>query len=356
MAVRAALLLAGLLAVTGAAAIGGRRPAGRRRRPTIPSSGSRRSRASGRWPGRAARTRARSATLQGDPRYQANYDRALDDPRRRATASRRSPSAPTASTISGRTATMSAASSGARRWPATAPTRPNGRRCSTSTRWPRTEDANLGLSGHAAACRPRSGAAWSSSPTAAATPMSCASSTSRERRFVEGGFCLPEGKQSVTWEDENTLLVARDWGPGTMTASGYPFVVKRLRRGQTLDRGRGSVSRPARGRARRAVRAARQRRPRPRRRRLSRHRLLPQRVHPVPPPAATSTLPIPHRASLAGIVDGRLLVTLDEPWEAAPGLRFRRRFDRLLRSRRMEARSAAAPGRAWSGRRGRARR
>jgi prolyl oligopeptidase len=33
----------------------------------------------------------------------------------------------------------------------------------------------------------------------------------------------------------HTLLVARDWGPGTMTASGYAFVVKTLSRGQALD-------------------------------------------------------------------------------------------------------------------------
>ncbi len=53
--------------------------------------------------------------------------------------------------------------------------------------------------------------------------------------FVAGGFALPEGKQSATWLDADMLLVARDWGPGTMTASGYPFVLKRLRRGQPLD-------------------------------------------------------------------------------------------------------------------------
>src|SRR5580692_10873777 len=53
--------------------------------------------------------------------------------------------------------------------------------------------------------------------------------------FVAGGFSLPEGKQSGTWLDADTLLVARDWGPGTMTASGYPFVLKRLRRGMPLD-------------------------------------------------------------------------------------------------------------------------
>ena len=35
--------------------------------------------------------------------------------------------------------------------------------------------------------------------------------------------------------DADTLILARDWGPGTMTASGYPFVVKTLKRGQSLD-------------------------------------------------------------------------------------------------------------------------
>ena len=53
-------------------------------------------------------------------------------------------------------------------------------------------------------------------------------------KFVTGGFILPEGKQSATWLDADTLFVARDWGPGTMTASGYPFILKRLRRGQPL--------------------------------------------------------------------------------------------------------------------------
>jgi len=56
----------------------------------------------------------------------------------------------------------------------------------------------------------------------------------RTKQFVEGGFSLPEGKQNVTWVDADTILVAREWGPGTMTQSGYPFVIKRLRRGQTL--------------------------------------------------------------------------------------------------------------------------
>src|ERR1044071_4060557 len=53
--------------------------------------------------------------------------------------------------------------------------------------------------------------------------------------FVGNGFRLPEGKQSAVWLDDDTLLVARDWGPGTMTRSGYPFVLKRLGRSMPLD-------------------------------------------------------------------------------------------------------------------------
>src|SRR5579863_9074252 len=56
-----------------------------------------------------------------------------------------------------------------------------------------------------------------------------------ERRFVEGGFTLPEGKQSAVWLDADTLIIGRDWGPGTVTASGYPFIIKRWRRGTPLD-------------------------------------------------------------------------------------------------------------------------
>ena len=51
----------------------------------------------------------------------------------------------------------------------------------------------------------------------------------------EGGFVLPKSKQSVAWKDKDTLLIARDWGAGTMTKSGYPFVVKEWKRGTPLE-------------------------------------------------------------------------------------------------------------------------
>lgn len=52
--------------------------------------------------------------------------------------------------------------------------------------------------------------------------------------FVSGGFALPEAKSNVAWQDADTLLVATDFGPGTMTDSGYPRLVKRWRRGTPL--------------------------------------------------------------------------------------------------------------------------
>jgi prolyl oligopeptidase len=54
-------------------------------------------------------------------------------------------------------------------------------------------------------------------------------------KFAENGFVLPTSKQDITWADKDTLLVARNWGPGTMTQSGYPFVVKLWKRGEPLD-------------------------------------------------------------------------------------------------------------------------
>ena len=52
--------------------------------------------------------------------------------------------------------------------------------------------------------------------------------------FVQGGFALPRAKVSADWADRDTLLVATDWGPGSLTESGYPFIVKRLERGQQI--------------------------------------------------------------------------------------------------------------------------
>ncbi len=55
------------------------------------------------------------------------------------------------------------------------------------------------------------------------------------RSFPKNGFALPKGKQRVGWMGADTLLVAREWKAGELTSSGYPFIVRRLARGQKLD-------------------------------------------------------------------------------------------------------------------------
>lgn len=57
----------------------------------------------------------------------------------------------------------------------------------------------------------------------------------QEGRFVaQDGFSLPEAKSTVVWADVNTVYVGTDFGPGSMTDSGYPRVIKRWRRGTPL--------------------------------------------------------------------------------------------------------------------------
>ncbi len=58
------------------------------------------------------------------------------------------------------------------------------------------------------------------------------------RTFRAGGFTLPEGKHRFQWVDLDTIAIATDFGAGTLTESGYPFVLKLLKRGETLAQAR----------------------------------------------------------------------------------------------------------------------
>ncbi len=54
------------------------------------------------------------------------------------------------------------------------------------------------------------------------------------RRFVDDGFVLPEAKGGLSWIDRDTVFVSTDFGPGSMTSSGYPRLVKQWKRGTAL--------------------------------------------------------------------------------------------------------------------------
>lgn len=54
------------------------------------------------------------------------------------------------------------------------------------------------------------------------------------KSFVEGGFFRPEAKGGMGWIDQDTVFVYTDFGPGSMTSSGYPRIAKRWKRGTEL--------------------------------------------------------------------------------------------------------------------------
>ncbi|MBA4803710.1 MAG: S9 family peptidase [Brevundimonas sp.] len=135
------------------------------------------------------------------------------------------------------------------------------------------------------------------------------------KRFVDGGFVLPEGKHRIEWLDRDTLLVATDFGEGTLTESGYPFIVKALKRGQTLDQAT-EVFRGAQGDGGYGVSPA-----------VFRDRDGAVQAVIISRPldtfrsetwelvdGAPVRLDVPQRLSLYGVVHGSLILSNDEPW------------------------------------------
>ena len=132
--------------------------------------------------------------------------------------------------------------------------------------------------------------------------------------FVDGGLILPRGKQRFAWESGDALLVSREWSPGELTASGYPYVVKRVVRGKPLSQAvevfHGSKSDGGYG-------------------------VTPEELHDgagnsvvlidrplstftsqtfIMTSAGASRLDVPLKSQPQGLVDGRLLFTLQQRW------------------------------------------
>jgi prolyl oligopeptidase len=131
--------------------------------------------------------------------------------------------------------------------------------------------------------------------------------------FVEGGFVLPHGKQNVAWVDKDTLLVARDWGSGTMSEAGYPITIRQWKRGEPLEdsnevfrgdtKDNGYGDNPVvfvDGQGHRAVMVQRNRTF------AHEHYLL--------SPGGAKKLGLPLKAEVDDMLDGKLLVSLDEDW------------------------------------------
>ncbi|MFJ4856584.1 prolyl oligopeptidase family protein [Streptomyces sp. NPDC088730] len=55
------------------------------------------------------------------------------------------------------------------------------------------------------------------------------------RTFVEDGFQVAEAKTRIGWIDADTVFIGTDFGPGSLTDSGYPRTVRRWRRGTPAE-------------------------------------------------------------------------------------------------------------------------
>ncbi len=134
-----------------------------------------------------------------------------------------------------------------------------------------------------------------------------------EKRFVEGGFVSPEAKQNVDWLDRDTLLIATDWGPGSLTRSSYPRILKQWKRGTPLSQARelfageeGDISvyplvlRDADGKVRQVM--------------FGRATTFYDTEYYLFRDGRTQRLPLPTKASLKGLVQDRLVFTLEEDW------------------------------------------
>ena len=143
------------------------------------------------------------------------------------------------------------------------------------------------------------------------------------RSFVEGGIYLPESKGGASWINKDTLLVARDFGPGTLTNSGYPMVVKRMRRGENLDQAdvlfmgeptdvsvSGYTLRDADGELKATL--------------INRSiDFYSSETYRVTDDGAVVKLALPAKSDITGLVAGKLVVSLKQDWTAPSGQDFK---------------------------------
>jgi prolyl oligopeptidase len=141
------------------------------------------------------------------------------------------------------------------------------------------------------------------------------------KAFVAGGFSLGRSKQDAAWLDKDTLILGRDWGPGTMTESGYAFVIKTLSRGQPVD----AAKEVFRGKATDVG--------------VSAYDLYDGKTHArqvmlvrnvtffesetyALTPQGFVKLPLPPKSTVQGLVGGKLIFTLEQAWAPQPGQGF----------------------------------
>jgi prolyl oligopeptidase len=132
------------------------------------------------------------------------------------------------------------------------------------------------------------------------------------KSFVKDGFQLAEAKSQIGYLDEDTVLVGTDFGPGSMTTSGYPRVLKLWKRGEPLANAKAllegkntdvlvgaSISRGPSGTTALAVRAI---------------TFYETEYSTMAADGSLKKLPLPLSADVKGVAKGNLIFTLREDW------------------------------------------
>jgi len=134
--------------------------------------------------------------------------------------------------------------------------------------------------------------------------------------FIANGFFLPTAKSEVSWAGPDALFVGTDFGPGTVTDSGYARIVKLWRRGTPLS----GATMIAQGQKSDVSVNARSL--------VDGDRTWPivtraidfyhHKVSHIAPDGRLVASPLPDDADIEDVLDGRVIASLKTPWQGRP--------------------------------------
>ncbi|MFL6847895.1 MAG: prolyl oligopeptidase family serine peptidase [Sphingomicrobium sp.] len=134
--------------------------------------------------------------------------------------------------------------------------------------------------------------------------------------FIPGGFFLPTAKSNISWAGPDALFIGTDFGPGSLTDSGYPRIVKLWKRGTPLS----AATRIAEGeKADVSIQAYGV---------VDGDRIWPllnrsvdffhSKISHIAPDGRLVPTPLPDDAQINDITDGRVVASLKTPWRGRP--------------------------------------
>ncbi|HEX4533816.1 MAG TPA: prolyl oligopeptidase family serine peptidase, partial [Rhizomicrobium sp.] len=142
----------------------------------------------------------------------------------------------------------------------------------------------------------------------------------KTKTFIADGFTLDVAKSDATYLDDDTVLVATDFGPGSLTKSSYPRIVKLWHRGTPLSAAKTVYETSADDVAAR---------PRVFRGPYGTIPLIERQVsffedeiYYVLADGSTMKLPLPLDADMKGVTNGNIIFTLRKAWTAPGGQHF----------------------------------